>query len=96
MVALTNVLKCNIRSIYPKMENRPDLDVMNTTIHHIDCNTSSKTICLFWTHTRDELSVCSSNGGQWSPNHFVPLLYSSDNILSSDIQYLNVVCIILL
>lgn len=94
IVALTNVLKCNIRSIYPEMENRPDLSVMNTTFRPIGGSSSSETICIFWTHTLDEMSVRSRNAGTWSPNHFVPLLYPSEDTVSSTSPYLNIVCII--
>lgn len=78
VAALSNVLKCNVRCIYPIIDYRPDLSVMNSTFEYIQGSASSKTICIFWTHTESENYVRSVNAGNWSPNHFVPLLLPSD------------------
>lgn len=82
IVALSNVLKCNICSIYPKIDYRIDLHIMNNIFEHAQNTTSSKTIYIMWTHTQSEIFVRQSNGGNWSPNHFVPLLHPSN-----DFQY---------
>jgi len=78
IAALSNVLKCNIRSIYPRIDYRPDLDIMNSTFEHAQSSISSKTIYIFWSHTRSEIYARRSNAGNWSPNHFVPLLLPSN------------------
>ncbi|CAF1021874.1 unnamed protein product, partial [Rotaria magnacalcarata] len=84
IVALGNVLKCNIRSIYPVIDYRPDLNIMNNTFEHAQYSIASKTICIFWTHTKSEIDARQSNAGNWSPNHFVPLLLPSDNSQSQN------------
>ncbi|CAF2150657.1 unnamed protein product [Rotaria magnacalcarata] len=38
----------------------------------------------FWTHTQREIDARQSNAGNWSPNHFVPLLLPSDNSQSQN------------
>jgi hypothetical protein len=78
IVGLSNVLKCNIRSIYPEIQYRPDLNIINSTFEHDQCNASSNTIYIFWTHTQSEIDARNSNAGNWSPNHFVPLLLLPD------------------
>ena len=78
IAAMSNVLKCNIRSIYPTIDYRPDLSITNSIFEHAQASTSSKTICIFWTHTESESYVRSINGGYWTPNHFVPLLFPSN------------------
>ena len=50
---------------------------MNSIFEHTQASTSSKTICIFWTPTESESYVHSINGGYWTPNHFVPLLFRS-------------------
>ena len=51
---------------------------MNSTFEHAQGNTASKTICIFWTHTESEINARRANGGYWTPNHFVPLLFPSN------------------
>lgn len=76
VVALTNVLKCNIQSVYPKIDYRPELEIMNSTFQCASYSNSSTTVSIFWTNTETEEKVRLNNGGYWTPNHFVPLLYS--------------------
>ncbi|CAF1357094.1 unnamed protein product, partial [Adineta steineri] len=52
---------------------------MNNTFEHAHSNPSSNTIFIFWTHTQSEMHVRNSNSGNWTPNHFVPLLLPSDD-----------------
>ncbi|CAF1486450.1 unnamed protein product [Adineta ricciae] len=77
IVALSNILKCNIRSIYPRIQYRSDLDTMKTTFNFNQDGSLSNTIRIFWTNTRNEIEVRRDNGDSWSPNHFVPLLLPS-------------------
>ena len=84
IVALSNVLKCNIRSIYPKIDYRIDLHIMNNIFEHAQSTDASKTICILWTHTQSEVYARQSNAGNWSPNHFVPLLHPSNNFQYGD------------
>ena len=78
IVALSSTLKCNVRSIYPRIDFRSDLSVMNSTFESIESSSSSKTIHIFWTHTQNETFARSSNAGNWTPNHFVSLLFPTD------------------
>ena len=78
IVALSNVLKCNILGIYPRIDFRSDLNIMNSTFEPTQSSSSSKTIHIFWTHIQNETYVHSSNAGIWTPNHFMPLLFPSD------------------
>lgn len=80
IVGLSNILKCNIRSIYPNIDYRPHLSILNSTFYYDHDNASSNTICIFWTHMRSETYARANNAGNWSPNHFVPLVRSSNNI----------------
>ncbi|CAF1159937.1 unnamed protein product, partial [Rotaria magnacalcarata] len=84
IAALSNVLKCNIQSVYPTIDYRSDLNIMNNTFEHAQYSIVSKAICLFWTHTESEIEARRSNAGNWSPNHFVPLLLPSDNSQSQN------------
>ena len=85
IVGLSNVLKCNIRSIYPRIQYRTDLDIMNSTFEHAQGSFSSSTICIFWTHTQSEIYARNNNAGNWTPNHFVPLLLPSGKSQSQNI-----------
>ena len=79
IAALSNVLKCNIRSIYPRIDYRSDLDIFNSTFEHAPYNSSATTIFIFWTNTQNEIYARRSNAGNWTPNHFVPLLLPPNN-----------------
>lgn len=78
IAAMSNVLKCNIRSVYPTIDYRSELGIMNSTFKYAQSTTSSKTIYILWTHTESESYVRRINGGNWTPNHFAPLLLSSN------------------
>lgn len=76
IVALTNVLRCEIQSVYPYIDYRAELKVMNTIYKPMLQSLSIKRVLIFWTNTKDERLVRSRPGfsGTWSPNHFVPLI----------------------
>ena len=78
IAALSSVLKCKIRSIYPRIQYRSELDVINNTFNFKQACSSSNIIHIFWTNTRNEIEVRQNNGDSWSPNHFVPLLLPTD------------------
>ncbi|CAF4505806.1 unnamed protein product, partial [Rotaria socialis] len=84
IAALSNVLKCNIRSIHPIIDYRPHLSFMNSTFEYPRYSIVSKAICLFWAHTESETGARRINAGNWAPNHFMPLLLPSDNSQSQD------------
>lgn len=88
IIGLSNVLKCNIRSVYPNIDYRPHLNIVNSTFHYDGPNTSSDTICIFWTHTLNETNARKNNHGNWSPNHFVPLVLSSNMSYSNSVSFI--------
>ncbi|CAF3731674.1 unnamed protein product, partial [Rotaria sordida] len=75
--ALCNVLKCNIRSIYPKIDFREDLAIMNNVFTPAPSVIANCNIAILWSHVRNETDARAANNGAWSPNHFVPLLSSA-------------------
>ncbi len=75
--ALCNVLKCNIRSIYPKIDFREHLAVMNNVFTPAPSIIANYEITILWSHVWDEIVAQASNNNAWSPNHFVPLLSSA-------------------
>ena len=81
VAALSHVLRCNVRSVYPNIDHRQDLNFMNRTFEHDEPRYSSETIFLFWTHMKTEGDARHMNNGSWTPNHFVPFLLPPDNDL---------------
>jgi hypothetical protein len=89
--ALSNVLKCKIRSIYPRIQYHSGLDVINNTFDVTQSDSLIATIYIFWTHTRSEIQARRNNAGNWSPNHFVPLLLpSTKSRPQADLSLLNI------
>ncbi|CAF1049305.1 unnamed protein product [Rotaria sordida] len=50
---------------------------MNNTFQPAQSSVSSKTIYIFWSHTQSETDARRINVGNWTPNHFIPLLLPS-------------------
>ena len=85
IAALCNVLRCNIRSIYPKIDFREDMEILNTIFRPTSPIIASCSINIFWSHVLNEIDVRTQNNMTWIPNHFVPLMSppaydDSDNI----------------
>lgn len=80
VAGLSNVLKCNVRSVYPRIQYRTELDFMNNTFEATQQSSLNTTIYLLWTNTQNEILARQNNAGNWSPNHFVPLLLSSSDL----------------
>jgi len=85
IAALCNVLRCNIRSIYPKVDFREDMEILNNIFRPTSPIIASCSITIFWSHVLNEIDVRAQNNMTWSPNHFVPLMsppayVDSDNI----------------
>ncbi|CAF3774135.1 unnamed protein product [Rotaria sp. Silwood1] len=75
--ALCNVLKCNIRSIYPKIDFREDMTTLNNVFTPAPPVIANCNIEILWSHVLNETAARAANNGAWSPNHFVPLLSST-------------------
>lgn len=82
IVALTNVLQCQIQSVYPYLDYRAEMKIMNAVYKPLSQSACTERLIIFWTNTQDEFLVRNRPGcrGVWSPNHFVPLI--SPNRLS--------------
>ncbi|CAF4862254.1 unnamed protein product, partial [Rotaria sp. Silwood1] len=74
--ALCNVLRCNIRSIYPKIDFREGMEIMNNIFTPAPPTIANCDITILWSHTWYETDVRAVNNNLWSPNHFVPLMSS--------------------
>lgn len=77
IVALANVLQCNVQSVYPYIDYRAEMKIMNATYKPTLTSVSNaRKIIIFWTNTNHEVDVRNRPGcrGIWSPNHFVPLI----------------------
>lgn len=86
VVALCNVLKCNIRSAFPNMIPEHDLETYNSILTPATPIVTNCNIALLWSHTRNESEVRAINGGHWSPNHFVPLVLPNNQ---NELHYSN-------
>lgn len=78
VIALANVLNCNIRSVFPSLDYRREFEPMNETYH--SRHPTTRLIYLMWTHTMPEKEARDCGGPRrvWNPNHFVPLLQVTD------------------
>jgi hypothetical protein len=77
VVALTNVLQCEVQSVYPYIDYRAEMTSMNAVYKPIDISVPNNgRLIIFWTSSKDELSTKArpGSGGVWSPNHCVPLI----------------------
>ncbi|CAF1591399.1 unnamed protein product, partial [Adineta steineri] len=72
--ALCSVLKCNIRSVYPEIDFRAGMAVMNSIYTPIPPIVANYEVAILWSNVWKEMHVRAVNNNLWSPNHFVPLL----------------------
>lgn len=80
LVALTNVIQYEIQSVYPYIDYRAQMKVMNCIYRPtVQMSSNIKRVFIFWTNTKDELTVKAhpDHDGIWSPNHFVPLVQAN-------------------
>jgi hypothetical protein len=85
IAALCNILRCNIQSIYPRIDFREDMEILNNSFRPTSPIIANCSITIFWSHVLNEIDVRAQNNMTWSPNHFVPLISppaydDSDNI----------------
>ncbi|CAF1331055.1 unnamed protein product [Adineta steineri] len=74
ITALCNILKCNVRSIYPKIDLRDHTAIVNNTFMPLPPTVANCEITILWSHSLNENEVRIKNNSTWSPNHFVPLM----------------------
>jgi hypothetical protein len=72
--ALCNVLGCKIRSVYPHIDFRSDMGIMNNIFTPAPPTIASDEITILWSNVWNEMNVRAVNNNMWSPNHFVPLM----------------------
>lgn len=84
LTALASVLHCEIQSVYPYIDYRAEMKIMNAIYRSVDISVPSNgKVIIFWCSTEDEVSTRARQGncGIWSPNHFVPLLQQHQRFL---------------
>ncbi len=77
IIALANVLQCEVQSVYPYIDYRAEMKCMNAVYKPTGAsNSNNGRVIIFWTSCEDELSTKTrpDNNCVWSPNHFVPLI----------------------
>ena len=77
IAALCSLLKCNIQSVYPNIDIREDLTILNSVITPDASIVANCTIAILWSHACNEMEARADNKNKWSPNHFVPLMLPS-------------------
>ncbi|CAF4673841.1 unnamed protein product [Rotaria socialis] len=81
--ALCSVLGCNIRRIYPNIDFRDDMVFLNNIFTPIPPITTNCEVTILWSRAKHEKDARDANHGTWSPNHFVPLM-STSNVMTPE------------
>lgn len=92
IVALANVLKCDVQSVYPYIDYRAEMKIMNAVYEPIGRSVKNNgKLIIFWSNCEDEITVRSHpvNSGSWTPNHFVPLLQPSREYRERSVEQIN-------
>jgi hypothetical protein len=84
VAALCNVLRCNIRSVYPKIDFQQYMTLWDSVFTPVPSVIANCSIAILWSHAQNENVVRAINNGTWSPNHFVPLLSPNIQNVSDD------------
>ncbi|CAF2657391.1 unnamed protein product [Rotaria sp. Silwood2] len=74
IAALCNVLRCNIRSVYPKIDFQQYVAVWDNVFTPVSSIIPNCNIVIMWSNALNEKNARETNNGTWSPNHFVPLI----------------------
>lgn len=77
IAALCSILRCNIRSIYPKLSFQQYMTILDNVFAPAPPIIANCEIAILWSHVLNEKEARDTNNGVWSPNHFVPLMSSS-------------------
>jgi hypothetical protein len=98
IAALCNVLNCNIRSVYPKIDFQDYMAIFDNIFTPGASVIANCEIVILWSHALNEKDAREANNGIWSPNHFVPLIspamydesdYSNQSIPLVAVSYLS-------
>ena len=83
--ALCNVFQCAIESFCPSIGLLDEISSMvNKTFMPMPTIDVKCTIRILWSHTMTEMNAKAMNNGDWSPNHFVPLLSNAVRTVLDD------------
>jgi hypothetical protein len=74
IAALSNVLQCNIRSVYPKIDFQQYMAIWDNVFTPVPPIVAYCNIAILWSHALNEKNAREANNDTWSPNHFVPLV----------------------
>ena len=74
IAALCNVLQCNIRSAYPKLDFQHYMTLWDSVFTSVSPVIADYSIAILWSHVQNENDVRAMSNSTWSPNHFVSLL----------------------
>jgi hypothetical protein len=74
VAALCNVLQCNIRSVYPRIDFEYYKAIWDSVFTPIPSVIGNCNIAILWSNTLHETDARETYNGLWRPNHFVPLL----------------------
>ncbi|CAF4999187.1 unnamed protein product, partial [Rotaria sp. Silwood1] len=77
IVALCNVLQCNIQSVHPKIDFQHYMAIFNNVFKPVSPIIANCNIAILWSHALNEKDARETNNGTWSPNHFVSLMSPS-------------------
>ena len=75
VTALCSALKCSIRSIYPNIDMREDMEILDNIFLPVPPVIAHSSITILWSHVLNEIDARTQNNATWSPNHFVPLIF---------------------
>ncbi|CAF1161335.1 unnamed protein product [Rotaria sordida] len=74
IAASCNVLQCNIRSVYPKIEFHYYMAIWDNLFTPIPPVIANCNIAILWSNALNEKDARETHNGTWRPNHFVPLM----------------------
>ncbi|CAF3848636.1 unnamed protein product [Rotaria sp. Silwood1] len=74
IAALCNILQCNIRSVYPKIDFQQYMAICDNVFTPVLPIIANCNIVIMWSNASNEKDAREANNGTWSPNHFVPLI----------------------
>ncbi|CAF4795727.1 unnamed protein product, partial [Rotaria sp. Silwood2] len=74
IAALCNVLQCNIRSVYPKIDFHHYMVIWDNLFTPIPPVSSNCNMVILWSNALNEKDAREMHNGTWRPNHFVPLM----------------------
>lgn len=86
MIALSNITKRKIESLYPLVNGAKDVATMtlNCVFHPSSGLQDAKTMKIMWTHTVP-YNLLAKKNWSWTPNHFVPFI-DDKNLLTTASQ----------